>query len=256
MKNCRLEIDVAGETNTGLRRRSNEDNFLVCRRDNAVVAAVCDGIGGHTGGDIASGICCNELLEAVMKQKSFPDAAGFLTGTLEQINARIFARNLREKRISPMGCTAVAAIFEADKITIANTGDSRFYKFDPGRKPALQQISRDHRISEADARKLAEIVNKDVNELLKQVITHSIGAKPHPTVDIYSIRPETGAIYLLCSDGLSSFVPETKIGELLSSSGNSARQITSALMRQALICGGDDNISIITVLYPPNEKKG
>lgn len=252
MKKAKLDINIAGETNIGLHRSRNEDSFLVCRPDEySALACAADGIGSHSDGKIASSICCRDLLNAAMQYS--PEKSGtpeeFLRSTFAAINDKLFERNYREIRPRPMGCTAVAAFFEADMITVSNVGDSRCYEYLPGREQPLQQITVDHRPDEELLDKLSEKYKQDKGTLRSRVLLHSLGTRHRATVDIFKIKPLPGAIYLLCSDGLCGRVPDENIAAVLGGTWKNAREITSRLVREALLFGGRDNITVITACY-------
>ncbi|MBO5668327.1 MAG: serine/threonine-protein phosphatase [Lentisphaeria bacterium] len=252
MKKQILDIKIAGETNIGLHRSRNEDSFLVCRPDEySALACVADGIGSHSDGKIASSICCRDLLDAAMQysEEKFSDPENFLRTTIAAVNEKLFERNYREIRPRPMGSTAVSAFFEADLITVANVGDSRLYEYFAGREEPFRQVTVDHRPDEELLDKLSEKYNQDKRTLRSRVLLHSLGTRHRATIDIYKITPITGAVYLLCSDGLCGRVPDDNIAAILAEPGLSVRELTSRLVREALIFGGRDNISVITARY-------
>ena len=250
MEKHTFNIQFAAESNIGLHRSNNEDSFLVCRPDaDSAFACVADGIGSHSDGKLASSICCRDLLEYVMADKSqFSDPENFLKQIFSQINTKLFERNYREKRPRPMGCTAVSALFAKDAITVLNVGDSRFYEYFAGREKPFQQITVDHHLDEERLEQLSKEYQVDKEALRKRVLMHSLGTRQQPEPDIFTVIPKAGARYLLCSDGLSGRVPEERIKAIMANEKLSCRELTSALIREALVCGGRDNITIITAI--------
>lgn len=253
MKKQILDISLAGETNQGLHRTRNEDSFLICRPDdNSALACAADGIGSHSDGKIASSICCRDLFNAAMQYS--PEKSGspmkFLQNTFSGINDKLFERNEREIRPRPMGCTAVAAFFETDLITVSNIGDSRCYEYLPGRKTPLRQITEDHRPDEELLDRLAMKYKQDKRTLRSRVLLHSLGTRHRIALDIFKIKPLPGAVYLLCSDGLCGRVPDENIAAILARCNElNTRELTSLLVREALLFGGRDNITVITARY-------
>ena len=247
-------IEFAGESNTGLLRRSNEDHFLVCRLNGGemVLAVVSDGIGGHSKGEIASMICCRELFHAALKQGvSSADAGVFFRQQLLAVNSKLFERNYREERKRPMGCTAVAALFGKDKITVANVGDSRFYKFSFPQHGAadLTQITRDHRPDEAMLEEIAALYHQDKEELRSRLLLNALGTRYAPDIDIFQLDVERDAVYMLCSDGLTGQTPDAVISRVLAQPAARVREYTSNLMREALLHGARDNVTVVSVRY-------
>ena len=252
MKKTILDIDIAGETNIGLHRSRNEDSFIICHLENgAVLACAADGISSHSDGKIASSICCRDLLNAAMQYS--PEKSGnpgqFLRTVFTSINEKLFERNYREIRPRPMGCTAVSAFFEPDLITVSNVGDSRCYEYYPDREEPLRQITIDHRPDEELLDKLSERCNQDKKTLRSRVLLHSLGTRHYATIDIFHLKPLPGAIYLLCSDGLCGRVPDENIAAILAEKDLGVRELTSRLMREALLFGGRDNITVVTARY-------
>ena len=255
MEKLGLNIQIAAESNLGLHRSANEDSFLVCRPDaSSALACVADGIGSHTDGKLASSICCRDLLEWASGEKHLnDDPEAFLKNFFSRTNERIFERNYRESRLRPMGCTAVAAFFTRRLITILNVGDSRFYEYLPGRDEPLKQITVDHHPDDEILEKLSLVYNVNKDKLKHRVLLHSLGTRHEFMPDIFTVVPHPEAIYLLCSDGLSGHVPAERIAAVLSDRTLLPRKITSALIREALLCGGQDNITVITAKYAGEE---
>ena len=249
MEKHAFDIRFAAESNIGLHRSNNEDSFVVCRPEpGSVLACVADGIGSHTDGKLASSICCRELLERVLgKRSQYGSCEEFLKNSFDQINTRLFERNYREKRPRPMGCTAVSAFFAGDEITLLNIGDSSFYEYIDGRDKPLKQITVDHHLGEDHLEKLSREYQVDKDVLRHRVLLHSLGTRQQINPDIFTLALTPGAKYLLCSDGLSGRVPEERIQAIMANDRFSCRELTSALVREALVCGGRDNITVITV---------
>lgn len=240
MKSNFAALDLAGESNNGPIRHHNEDNFLIYAPPGAgsVIAMVADGIGGHSRGEVASYICCSEMLQAARKLPGSQWGPDFLLETLEKTNRRIFDFNFRCQRQRPMGCTVVAAIFTPEKIYYAHAGDSRFYEFfRDGSKHPLKQLTGDHR-------------PEGFRELQQEyfphssLISHAVGTARYAGFDTGSIERKKGAKYILCSDGLYNHLPVQMLTGIIGQD-LSARQITASLVRHALLAGEKDNITVI-----------
>lgn len=233
-------IAIAGESNTGLNRSHNEDNFLICCPPGgaAVLALIADGIGGHAQGEIASYICCREVFKAAKQTDPTDWDAGFLRQALLNGNRRIFDRNLSELRERPMGCTVAAAVFHRDHFIVANAGDSRVYEYIAGAETPLNQLSVDHRPQIREGRR-----SRKKREHLG-LITRSLGTCLDLELELNTFDRDPRARFLLCSDGLYSGMPESVLAGLLGSE-LPVRQVTGKLMREALLSGSHDNISII-----------
>ena len=235
------ELEIAGESNIGTIRHHNEDNFLILAppRDEAVLAVVADGIGGHSRGEVASFICCRELYLTAQELPGSRWDEQFLTDTLQKINSRIFNFNYRGRRPKPMGCTVVAAIFRKDTVIIASAGDSRLYEFYRApEKKALCQITTDHRPQGYDKVKNESLLR------YTNLVSRSLGTAKHLQIDIHRLPRNPGAKYLLCSDGLYNHQPDQVLAGVLGSD-KSPRQSVNELLRGALLSGERDNITVI-----------
>ena len=238
MGSSRANIAIAGESNTGLTRSHNEDNFIVCTPvgGDAALAVIADGIGGHGKGETASAICCAELYHAATAIDSAKWDERFLRNALNAANRRIFDRNLSELRARPMGCTVVAAVFFADRLVVASAGDSRLYEYDADNPIPLRQYTVDHRPqSRREYRRRNEFSN---------FVSRSVGTHKHLDLDIKTYARPTRARYLLCSDGLYSVMPDSMFSGLLGSS-MTPREVTGKLICDALLAGSRDNITVI-----------
>lgn len=235
------QLAAAGESNAGAVSRINEDNFIIFSPagGSAVLAAVADGIGGHSMGEVASGICCRELLSAAMRTDSAGWDREFLLSAIARANARIFDLNYRGKRACPMGCTVIAAVFFRDRLLFAGAGDSRLYQFDrSGGGAPLRQLSTDHR-PEGDAEWTCSGPCKRVS-----LVTRSIGTLKSPEIDFMELPRPPEAVYMLCSDGLYKHQPDLIFAGVLGS-GETPRRMTGKLLRNAMLSGERDNVTVI-----------
>ena len=238
--NC-ANIAVAGESNIGTGRSHNEDNFLIIDRpgDEAVLCAIADGIGGHGNGEIASRICIKELLRAAWTKPGREWDDKFLLDAVRSANRRIFERNFAERRRRPMGCTVIAAIFFLDHIIFAFAGDSRLYVYDPANEHHFRQLSTDHRPGIKEGRN-----HHGLKDEFSNFVCRSLGTQKYVDVECKISDRPAQARYLMCSDGLYSVTPEPLLLNALSST-MTVRQITGNLMREALLAGARDNVSLI-----------
>ena len=245
---------MSGESNRGLVRERNEDSFFYALDEdgNAAIAVVADGIGGHRDGDIASFVCCSELLIAwrsrMIKEMTVEGARDFLCDEIQRINISLFICNRRDRNTQPMGSTVVAAIFLPDKVVVAHAGDSRLYSADAGGGKILTE---DHTLLLQMQKNHAPVTHDPV--LLNNVISRAVGPRLSLDleVNIYDRGPDSR--YMLCSDGLSRYAEPEKIEKALRELPT-PRTAVDNLMRTALIGGGRDNITIICT-FPANERR-
>ena len=227
----RGRINIAGESNIGSGRVKNEDNYCIFNPPGypSALAVVCDGIGGHRNGEVASMFCCRRLMAEFLHRGvalgNGAAAGEFLAETLVEINAELFRRNEFDGRRLPMGCTAVGVVFTETELAFCSIGDSRLYEFAPG-EGTLRQLSVDD-VSPGSA-------------ALRRAI--GIRRRLEAVPVVLSLVPDR--VHLLCSDGLHHFVDDDAIADALCESATS-RVAVNKLMRRALLRGAGDNITIV-----------
>ncbi len=235
-----MQISAWCRTDKGLRRDSNQDAYLI--NSELGLFVVADGMGGHSGGEVASALAV-ESVEEFFKKHRNSDLSGrdLISQAYMGASHRIFDVAAKEPKLTGMGTTMVLCYFDGDSLFIANVGDSRVYLF---RTPYLWQITEDHSLVNEQLR--AGIINEDQVKSFasRNVITRSVGYERDVTVDILERPAQRGDHVLLCSDGLSGLVPDVMLSEILGRTDN--EQITEACVERALAHGGDDNV---TVLY-------
>lgn len=243
-------IIIAGESNIGLARKRNEDSFVLASLPgrSTALAAVADGIGGHRGGDIASGNCCAYLgggyLEVVRRLQRPEDAAEFFRDTLGKVNAELYRSSCEAHFALPMASTLIGAIFFTGKLVLVSSGDSHCYEYLPS--TGLRQLNTDH----VAPPEVLAARQKDGKPAPSPLI-HAIGLHEELEIDVSVIARRAESRYLFCSDGLHRGVSEKNLQEVLAAS-ETPREAVDELMRQALMAGGRDNITIV-VAFP--EKK-
>lgn len=233
---------MAALTNKGRVRDNNEDAVFVDGRDR--VAIVCDGMGGHAGGHVASELAVQVMSNALRQLRPADWAEEELV--VEAMKRAVFGANdhiLSRARIDPelfdMGTTVVACAFMADRVVTANVGDSRIYRIAQGR---IEQVSSDHSLVAERVR--AGLMRADSAEaqLLANIITRALGME-QVTVDITIEDLHPGDTYLLCSDGLCDMLEDGDLLELV----EGAKDLEAACMRlvdTANERGGLDNITV------------
>ena len=252
-------LDIAGRSNTGLVRSNNEDKIGEDQEIGLVVLA--DGMGGYKGGEVASRLAVNTILEELRAEipKLSPGETDEQTGyTKESLAARrsvvkanetIFSVSTSEPQYRGMGTTLVMAIFYDNQITIAHVGDSRMYRFRDG---CLQQVTVDHTL-------LQELVDRGFytqeeanSSLNKNLVTRALGIEGSIAVDIKEDLAMPGDIYLLCSDGLTDMVDDQEIHATVTAFKDNLDQLADRLITIANENGGRDNVSVL--LAKPNKE--
>ncbi len=250
-----MKIKMTAFTDVGLVRELNEDNFRLVPNKN--LAIVCDGMGGHAAGEVASQLAVDTIAEVMLHPElDLPDPSGFKAGkgfieegaqlvnAIRLANRRIFLESSRNSEVRGMGTTVVATLFGENLVVVCHVGDSRVYRF---RNDNLEQLTVDHSwVNELiNSKQLTEEESK--NFVSKNVITRALGTREDVKVDIRQDRIVEGDLYLLCSDGLCGFVSDGDILKSLARKDASLDQIARELIERANAAGGEDNITVSLV---------
>lgn len=236
-----LQLDVWCKSDKGLRRESNQDNFLINKDLGLFIVA--DGMGGHSGGEVASKVAVQTVENTVQDlQNRGLTARDIIQKSYEEASHRIYDMAAKDNKLTGMGTTMVLCYAVGQSIYFGNVGDSRAYLF---RKPYLWQVTEDHSLVNEQLR-AGLIKEHQVRAFVgRNVITRSVGYERDVLPDVLERTLQKGDHVLLCSDGLSGMVLDDVIGEVLSSNSNEAA--VNELLRKALEAGGEDNVTIMLI---------
>ncbi|MCI8468359.1 MAG: Stp1/IreP family PP2C-type Ser/Thr phosphatase [Eggerthellaceae bacterium] len=220
-------------TDVGCVREHNEDSLVVA----PPLYVVCDGMGGHAAGEVASEIAVNVIAERAPRH---PDAEA-LGQAVEEANLAIIRGAREGVGREGMGTTCTAALLENERLVIAQVGDSRAYLLHQGR---LQQLTRDHSLM-ADLIEAGQITPAEARvHPQRSVITRALGSDPRTVPDLFEINVETGDRLLLCSDGLSGMVEDDQIEAIMNRTADPQR-CAAQLVNEAVANGGYDNVTVV-----------
>ncbi|MCB0368019.1 MAG: Stp1/IreP family PP2C-type Ser/Thr phosphatase [Bdellovibrionales bacterium] len=228
----------------GRRRESNQDSVLI--NTDIGVFIVADGMGGHSGGEVASSLAVQSAEEVFKKpEMSEISPLEIITAAYEEASHRIFDKAANENpELAGMGTTMVMCYVRNNRIYIGNVGDSRCYLF---KKPYLWQITEDHSLINEQIR-AGVLTEQQASQIIaRNVITRSVGYEREIEPDVFEREIFPGETYVLCSDGLSSLVPDERISEILNES--QPEQAIKNCVEQALANGGDDNVSVLILHF-------
>jgi protein phosphatase len=227
--------DYAAKTDTGKKRRRNEDAFVLA----PPLFAVADGMGGAQAGEIASKLAAAALEDTDPGRLTGPERVASL---IQEANRRVHERSSVDPATSGMGTTMTVALVEDDGVVIGHVGDSRAYLV---RGHEIEQITEDHSL---------------VNELLKSgklsaeeaethpqrsVITRAVGTDPDVDVDSFTVHTQAGDVFLICSDGLTDMVDDRAILDAVERHRDNLDRLTKQLVSAANRGGGEDNITVV-----------
>lgn len=255
------KVVMAADSDVGTVRDQNEDFYFFSKAKKFFV--VCDGMGGHRKGALASQIAAetvrdiilanDTLRELVVQNKFFdlskacqdvsgnvPLAAKKLIAGIRLANRRILYLSNQDQNARGMGTTVSAMLFDDGHVIIAHVGDSRVYRLREGK---LSCLTRDHSW-------LNELIeDKEIDEegiktfQKKNVLTRALGLSPTVKIDLLIETVQTDDIYLICSDGLYNALSEDDIQSELCSYHGSLQNKISKLIRSAKKLNGSDNIT-------------
>jgi protein phosphatase len=240
-------VEIAGLSDVGCQRDNNEDSYAYWEpEDDAVfqrlgrLAIVADGMGGTEGGQHASRIAVETLLESYQGAGSAEEPQQRLINAFTDANAHVHQKALENPVLRGMGTTLTAFAMVAGELYFAHVGDSRLYLLRAGE---LRMLTRDHSL-------VARLVENGIvrpedaeHHPQKHVLTAAVGVTDavQPDVPVGPIRLERGDILLLCTDGLWGQMSDAEIARFLSSKPPAAA--CRALVELAKERGGPDNIT-------------
>ena len=226
-----------GETHIGNRRKSNEDCFFIPEDQNGFFALVADGMGGHSAGEVASRLFTDTACKILSAKRPEDVTTKTLSEVFSLANSRIFAESTGEKR--GMGTTATLAVFNGADVLIGHVGDSRSYVFC---SDSLSQITRDHSYVQSLVDR--GLISKEdaASHPQRNIIMRAIGTEKDIETDFFNLKLHNNDVLLICSDGLTGCVSDTKIAEILSGDISCAAK---GLIEAALAGGGKDNITVV-----------
>ena len=231
-------LAFGSKTHVGRVRDHHEDHLLV----RPPLFVVCDGMGGHEAGEVASEIA----IDVIARQAPAKLDADALGQAVEEANLAIFQAVRSGHGKEGMGTTCTACMVQGNKLVIAQSGDSRAYLVHKG---TLQQLTRDHSLVQ-DLIESGEITQEEARtHPWRSYITRALGIDPAMRPDLYELKISGGDRLLICSDGLYSMVDDLEIERILNAHEN-PQLAADALVDAANERGGHDNITVIVVDTP------
>ncbi|HVV85970.1 MAG TPA: protein phosphatase 2C domain-containing protein [Kofleriaceae bacterium] len=234
----RFVMQTVGRTDVGAQRTQNEDAMYY--DDFLGVYLVCDGMGGHASGQVASDLAIRTIVHALKTNDPVP-APGTdpLVTAMKAANAAVFQRGQIDPTCHGMGTTAVGLRVDGGILHICHCGDSRAYLLRHGQ---FMPITRDHSLRN---------LYQDRPDLIGQlgpatsnVIIRAVGLDAAVEIEHNTMPIEHGDVYLLCCDGLSDLVDDWMIREILTA-GDPLDVVADNLIRAANNNGGTDNITVV-----------
>ncbi len=257
-------LQFAALTDVGKQREHNEDNFLVDRRMSLFL--VCDGMGGHAAGEVASAIAVRSFHEELKREWEMVEDYRAKKSGAERVSRRDimnvleFAVNRASMRVHEaakaddakrgMGTTLVGVLIIGSEAFIVHVGDSRLYLL---RNGAIEQVTEDHNVMN-ELLKRKKMSREKVEKLpQKNAVTRAVGVYEHVEPDTLVLDLAADDRLLLCSDGLSMYFEDDLegLGKLLRVEDEN--EAVSQLIDTANELGGKDNITALVITFKTGE---
>lgn len=245
-------FDIFGDTDIGKKRELNEDNYLCLELSQELLPlhflVVADGMGGHSGGEIASSMAVEVFRDTVVKQLKEDQASDFDFGKIleessVEVNREVYEKASEDTHLTGMATTMVAALISGNVVTISNIGDSRAYLI---RSRSIEQITVDHTWKNDQLQK-REFSEEDIkNSPFRDMVTNALGLDNQVKVDIFTLELMADDYLLLCSDGVHSLLKEKDIIKIFKKAKKSKR-ICQRIIKMANDRGGHDNITAVVL---------
>lgn len=244
-----MRLQAAGQTDIGCVRSSNQDaiDWLIDSASDQALLIVADGMGGYQGGEVASRIAVDTVMELLGPaiKKADPESQKvsreqLMQSALDQASERIEARKRQEPNLDKMGTTIVIAWVHGQQASLAHIGDSRCYRY---RNGGLTCLTRDDTVVQ-NMLEDGSIREEEVpNVPFRNVLTRALGASD-ATATLAEVTLEPGDRLLLCSDGLTGALDEEFWPAVIDRSA-SVHLAVRALVTESLEKQAKDNVSVV-----------
>lgn len=240
-----FEVQMSGACDTGIARDHNEDAIALQEDDGRGyhLAIVCDGMGGHSAGEVASALAVGVISEFIEQNFASMDPVALLQEAFSLASERIDDQATHNPTAQGMGCTCVVVLGVRDEFWVAHAGDSRAYRV---REGAAEQLTIDHTMVQELVEQGLLTPEQAAGHPYRGRISRCLGhGKQKSDADVNAFVLEKGDNLLLCSDGLSDVVPTDEIQALVCQ--RDVRDASKRLIDAANKAGGPDNISAIVM---------
>ena len=250
-----MKVAVGAKSDVGLKRSHNEDSL--CVEPQLGLFVVCDGMGGHNAGEVASYLASDVVRKYVREQRQQGDPAladgydpRFASGTnrlasaIRVANETVHRAAMSRSDYEGMGTTIVAALLDGPVVSIAHVGDSRAYMV---REGALAKLTEDHSLVAEQVRRGLLTEEEAEHSPQQNIITRAIGMEATIEVSLNELTLIPGDCLLLCSDGLTKGVRAAQILDAIQD-GPDAQAASDQLVALANQAGGEDNTTVIVIM--------
>ncbi len=252
-----MKVSYQAISDVGRKRKGNEDSVFVNAEQNLYVVA--DGMGGHAAGEIASRVAVEAINEFICLTGTDQDITwpfgldqsisfdgNRLKSAIQYANRKVLEATREKKEYLGMATTVVAVLVDGKTANLAHVGDSRVYLWRGG---GLRQLTSDHSWINEQLESGAISADQARSHPLRNVVTRALGGRPELQVDLQVHEAEPSDTLLLCSDGLTSMLPDDEIGRIVRESSSDLEKTAKGLVGEANERGGEDNITVLLIRF-------
>ncbi|MBN1946579.1 MAG: Stp1/IreP family PP2C-type Ser/Thr phosphatase [Bradymonadales bacterium] len=255
-----MNIKSQAATSIGRKRKGNQDSYLVDPEHHLYL--VCDGMGGHRGGEVASALAVQVVGELIAQSADDLDRLAdgspqerseiydLLRNAVCQASFSIHQQSEANPEIRGMGTTLTLLLLAGQRGFVAHVGDSRLYLC---RNGEVHQVTTDHSLVQELSRAGKLEAEHAKNPRFTNALTRAVGVYPNVAVDLLDLDLAPGDSFLLCSDGLHNYLTPEKLLEGMGQPIDTRGQWFVDFANEA---GGKDNITavVVDVLSVPDER--
>lgn len=240
---------IYADTDIGMVRQINQDAYYISEEnDNYKLCILADGMGGYTGGEIASRLACIGVAEYI--KKNFEDKKQYtkeelmelIKNAMQESNKIVYEKSREEKELEQMGTTVEVCLIYNNRAFIGHIGDSRIYRI---RQGIMRKITTDHSYVQKLIKDGTITKEEAIHHPKKNMLMKALGCEPEIEPDIMVKGFNPNDIILICSDGLTNMIAEQEIYNIITQDIPNA---TKNLISKAKQLGGYDNITIIIIV--------
>jgi PPM family protein phosphatase len=248
-----MKFQAFGLSDTGCVRKQNEDYYLV--DEDLGLYVVCDGLGGHASGEVASKTCAEVLRESVAAGRGIIESyraerssanraqlGSLLQSAIQKANAKVFALSESDPALKGMGTTVAALLVAQDIAILAHVGDSRIYL---ERAEKFHVLTQDHKVSAELARQGVWSKEEAARSPYADVLTRAVGPQEFVQVDLLQLELVPGDLFLICSDGLYRYFKGREFPD--AAARTEVSRLPGEMIELARRGGGKDNITAVVV---------
>lgn len=239
-----------GITDIGKTRKENQDGFYLCDEfENIQYFIIADGMGGVSGGKIAS-TAAIESIKSYIDENIYDieleeeQIKELIKGAILNANKFIYQKALREEKYKGMGTTVILAVTYGNRVYIGHIGDSRLYRI---RKNIIRQLTKDHSYVQALLEEGSITKAEAQNHPQKNILLKVVGCEEEIEPDIIIKGFKKGDILLMCTDGLTNMISVNEIYNIVVEGKENLKNTCKKLINIANENGGYDNISAILI---------